>query len=162
MMISMIAAMAHNRVIGIHNRLPWHLPADFRHFKAVTMGKPVVMGRRTYESIGRPLPGRINVVISRNPDLQIEGCIIAASLDDAIARLQGHEELMIIGGASFYEQVLPRADRLYLTLVDADVDGDAFFPEYHRDQWREVSREAHAADDRNPYRYSFVTLDRVR
>lgn len=160
-MISIIAAMARNRVIGIGNTLPWHLPADLKHFKATTLGKPVVMGRLTYDSIGKPLPGRNNVVISRDPALQIAGVTVVGSLEQAITLLKAeHPEIMVIGGASLYQQALPCADRLYLTLIDAEVEGDAWFVDYNRDDWQEIAREDHAPDAANRYRYSFVTLQR--
>ena len=160
MIISLIAAMDKHRAIGIENRLPWHLPADLQHFKKTTMGKPVIMGRNTYESIGRPLPGRLNIVVTRNTDYQAPGCTLANSFDDAIAKAEGHEEIMIMGGASFYEHSLPYAHRLYLTFVDTQVEGDAFFPEWNTEQWQEVERESHQADEKNPFNYEFVTLER--
>ncbi|MGI2258137.1 type 3 dihydrofolate reductase [Shewanella sp. GXUN23E] len=137
MKIAMIAAMAHDRVIGLDNQMPWHLPEDLRHFKAVTMGKPVVMGRRTYESIGRPLPGRLNIVISRNPELKIEGVSCVTSFDEALVLCGECEELMVIGGGQLYAQLLPEADILYLTEIDLQVQGDTRFPEWQADQWQE-------------------------
>ncbi len=160
MMISLIAAMAQDRVIGEGNRMPWHLPADLRHFKNITLGKPVVMGRRTFESIGRPLPGRRNLVISRNPEWRAEGVEVAASLDEALALVNGADEVMIIGGGQLYAEALPRADRLYLTLIDLVVEGDTYFPEYQHDDWQELERIAHEPDEQNPHAYTFVTLSR--
>ena len=154
--------MARNRVIGKNNTLPWRMPADLQHFKAITMGKPVVMGRKTYESIGRPLPGRTNIIISRNIDYHADGCTTLPSLDEAITLLENtHDELMIIGGGSFYEQTLPYAERLYLTLLDADIAGDAYFPDFNINEWQETASEAHNADDKNDYDYRFVTLDKI-
>lgn len=162
MKISLIVAMATNRVIGLDNRLPWHLPADLQHFKAITMGKPILMGRKTWESIGRPLPGRTNIVITRDNAYQAEGCVVVHDIPAALAAASGHDEVMVIGGAEFYRQVLPQADTLYLTCVDGDFEGDTFFPELADDDWREVACEAHAADEKNPHAYRFITLERVR
>ncbi len=159
-MISLIAAMARNRVIGKDNAMPWHLPADLAHFKRVTMGKPVIMGRNTYESIGRPLPGRKNVVISRNPDYSPEGCVVVSSIDAALAECAEVDEVMIIGGGQLYQAMLPHADRLYLTLIDSDLDGDTQFPDYTGYDWKVVDTEHYAADERNQYDLEFVTLDR--
>lgn len=160
--ISLIAAMANNRVIGKDNQMPWHLPADLGHFKTKTLGKPVIMGRKTYESIGRPLPGRRNIVITRNSSYKAEGCEMAASLEDAIELVNEVEELMIIGGGHLYSQAMPLADRLYLTFIDLDVDGDTKFPQYDHLTLREVKREKHLKDDKNPYDYQFVDFTVVR
>ena len=159
--INLIAAMARNRVIGKDNQMPWHLPADLQHFKSVTMTHPIIMGRKTYESIGRPLPGRRNLVISRNPDLVIEGVEIFNSIDAAMARCSAAQSVMIIGGANLYEQMMPYADYLYLTFIDHETEGDAYFPDWSDYQWTELSREHHTADDNNPYDYQFVTLKRL-
>ena len=160
MLISLIAAMAHERVIGKGNAMPWHLPADLRHFKSVTLGKPVVMGRRTFESIGRPLPGRRNLVISRNPQWQADGVEVAASLDEALSLLSGSDEVMIIGGGQLYAEALPRADRLYLTHIELVVAGDTYFPDYSLYNWCELEKTSHQPDEKNPYGYTFVTLAR--
>ncbi len=154
--ISLIAAMANNRVIGKENQMPWHLPADLGHFKTVTMGKPVIMGRKTYESIGRPLPGRKNIVISRDENYRLEACETAVSLEEAMALVDDVEELMIIGGGYLYSQTIPQADRLYLTFIDLDVDGDTHFPPFEQLKLREVKREKHLRDEKNPYDYEFV------
>jgi dihydrofolate reductase len=154
--ISLIAAMANNRVIGKDNQMPWHLPADLGHFKAVTLGKPVIMGRKTYESIGRPLPGRRNIVISRNSDYKVEGCDTAISLEEAMELVNEVEELMIIGGGHLYSQAMPLADRLYLTFIDLNVGGDTLFPEFEHLKLTEVKREKHLKDEKNPYNYQFV------
>lgn len=161
-MISLIAAMARNRVIGIDNRLPWKLSADLQYFKRVTMGKPIVMGRRTYESIGRPLPGRTNVIVTNDPSFRAEGCIVVHSVEEALAAAGDVAEVMVIGGASFYRQMLPYADRLYLTVIHRDFEGDAWFPEIDPQQWIESKRDDHDADDRNPYGYSFIEYRRKR
>ena len=154
--ISLIAAMANNRVIGKDNEMPWHLPADLAHFKAVTLGKPIIMGRKTYESIGRPLPGRKNIVISRNNSYTLEGCETVSSLEKAMELVSDVEELMIIGGGYLYSQTLSQADRLYLTFIDLDVDGDTQFPEFEHLELKEVKREKHLKDEKNPYDYQFV------
>ena len=162
MKISMIAAMAHDRVIGKDNQMPWHLPADLAHFKRVTLGKPVLMGRKTFESIGRPLPGRRNLVISRNPDYQVEGIEVVGSVEAALALLAGSsvEELMVIGGGHLYAEMLPSADCLYLTRIDLAVEGDTRFPAFDDGQWQRVDCESHPADEKNPHPYSFETLQR--
>ncbi|AXV22131.1 MULTISPECIES: type 3 dihydrofolate reductase [Aeromonas] len=162
MKISMIAAMAHDRVIGKDNQMPWHLPADLAHFKRVTLGKPVLMGRKTFESIGRPLPGRRNLVISRNPDYQAEGIEVVGSVEAALALLAGSsvEELMVIGGGHLYAEMLPSADCLYLTQIDLAVEGDTRFPAFDDAHWQRVDCESHPADEKNPHPYSFETWQR--
>jgi len=159
--LSMIAAMGKNRVIGKDNNMPWHLPADLQHFKKTTLGSPIIMGRKTYDSIGRPLPGRLNIILSRNPNLVVEGCSVVNTLKEAIdlAKKTDASEIFITGGAHLYDTFLEDADRLYLTLIDAEFEGDTFFPDYTQRSWQEVTREDHQADDNNPYDYSFVTLD---
>ena len=162
-MLSMIAGMAHNRVIGKDNQLPWHLPADLGWFKRTTMGKPIIMGRKTHESIGKPLPGRQNIIISTNTDLQLAGCDVVNSPEAAIELVSNEPEIMVIGGALIYELFLPHVDRLYLTQVDAEVDGDAFFPDYEAvAEWQTVFREDHVADKKNGYNYSFQQLNRIK
>ena len=161
MKISIIVAMGTNRVIGHDNRLPWHLPADLKHFRQITMGKPLLMGRRTWESIGRPLPGRISIVITRDGGYEAEGCIVVHSVDAALRAAQGHDELMVIGGEQLYRQLLPQADTLYVTLVDGEFPGDAFFPELDQSEWREVERRDHAPDEKNAQTCSFLRLERV-
>ncbi len=160
MIISMIAAMANDRVIGKDNQMPWHLPADFNWFKRCTMGKPVVMGRKTYESIGRPLPGRQNIVISRDKNLSIEGVDVVASIEQAIDKAGSVEEVMIIGGGSIYEACLPKADRLYVTFIDADLEGDTQFPDWGQG-WKESVEENYLADEKNAYDMKFVVLERA-
>ena len=167
MKISMIAAMTEERVIGIKNTLPWKLPNDMKWFRQNTMGKPIVMGRRTFESIGRPLPGRTNIVISRNPRYPADGVSLVASLDEAlalgrkIAAEDGASEIAVIGGAEIYALALPRADRLYLTRVHASLEGNALLPPVDWLQWREISRDHHSASGDNPYDYSFLVFDRA-
>ncbi|MFB2864268.1 type 3 dihydrofolate reductase [Aeromonas sp. MdU4] len=159
MKISMIAAMAHDRVIGKDNQMPWHMPADLAHFKRVTLGKPVLMGRKTFESIGRPLPGRRNLVISRNPDYQAEGIEVVGSVDAALALLADNNvaEVMVIGGGHLYGELLPKANCLYLTRIDLAVEGDTRFPAFDDGQWQRIDCEIHPADEKNPHPYSFET-----
>lgn len=159
MLISLIAAMDKQRLIGRENGLPWHLPADFKHFKEVTLGKPVIMGRKTFESIGRPLPGRTNIVISRS-GFNAEGVISVDSIEAALESAGSAEEVMIIGGAMLYEQILPRADRMYLTMVDAVCDGDAWFPAFDEAEWEIISDAPHPADEKNNYAFRVVTYQR--
>jgi dihydrofolate reductase len=165
MKLALIVAAARNRAIGLHNKMPWHLPEDLKYFKRVTLGKPVIMGRNTFESIGRPLPGRPNIVISRNAGYKAEGITLVTSLDEALAAAErllpaGQDEVMVIGGAQIYAQALPLATRLYLTEVDAEPEADAFFPVIVRNEWRESARVSHPACERNPYPYSFVVLEK--
>jgi dihydrofolate reductase len=162
-MISLIVAMDANRLIGAGNALPWHLPNDMKRFKAITMGKPVVMGRKTYESIPprfRPLTGRHNIVVTRNRAYQAAGCPVVHSAAEALAVAGPVEEVIIGGGAQLYRLFLPQADRLYLTLIDAEFEGDSYFPRLEFDQWREISRETYPADEGNPHGYHFVILER--
>ncbi len=156
-MISLVAAMAKNRVIGLDNKMPWHLPADLKHFKAVTMSKPIIMGRKTFESIGRALPGRRNIVISRNTNFVAEGCELVHSIDAAIAATQDEQEIMIIGGGFLYQQMIKHADRLYLTFIDLDIAGDTCFPAFEDLNLTQIDSESHASDEKNPYPYQFVT-----
>ena len=160
--ISMIAAMGHDRVIGVENRLPWKLPADMKWFRLHTLGKPIIMGRKTFESFGsKCLPDRHNIIVTHNPDYQATGATVVTSIDDAIAAAGDVPEVMIIGGASFYAQMLPRADRLYLTQVDIDVNGDAWFPVFNEEDWLVIEELTHAPDEKNAYAMSFVILDRA-
>ncbi len=159
MIISMIAAMAHDRIIGVDNKMPWHLPADFAWFKRSTLGKPIIMGRKTYESIGRPLPDRKNIVISRQDDLLIDGVEVCSCIDEAIALAGDVEEVMIIGGGSIYQTCLAQADRLYLTLIDADIKGDTQFPDWG-EGWRNTYLEHYSADNKNAFDMQFTILER--
>lgn len=168
MLLSLIWAMARNRTIGRDNALPWSLPDEMRHFVRHTRGKPVIMGRKQFEAMGGvPLPQRTNIVLTRNPTFIANGATVVRTLDEAVAAAKtalnsDDGEAMVIGGAEIYALALPRADRLYFTLIDADIDGDTFFPEFNIDEWREVSCEDHAADARHRYGYSIRVLDRVR
>jgi dihydrofolate reductase len=159
--ICLIAALAANRVIGRNNTLPWHLPADLKRFKALTMGHPVVMGRNTYESLGRPLPGRHNLVITRRRDYSAPGCEVVHSLDAALAACRGAHEVFIIGGVELYRESLARAHRLEFTEIHAEFEGDATFPEYSLAHWRETGREIHGAETDVPFRYDFVRYERI-
>jgi dihydrofolate reductase len=158
--IAVVAAVARNRVIGRGNRLPWHLPDDLRHFKRLTLGRPIVMGRRTWESLPGLLPDRTHIVVTRDPAYRAPGAQVVHSLDAALAAA-GDEEVFVVGGAELYALAVPRAVRLYLTLVDAEVEGDVFFPKIDPAQWREVTREPHAADERHAYPFAFVTMERA-
>lgn len=161
--ISLIAAVDQNGVIGKDGVVPWHLPDDLRFFRRVTMGKPVIMGRRTYDSIGKPLSGRHNIILTRNPGYVAPGCTVARSIPAALAAAGAAPEIMIAGGAELYAALLPTADRLYLTLVETRVeDGDTFFPAFDPDAWQEVSREHHSADDRHACAFEWVILERAR
>lgn len=158
--ISVIAALAKNRVIGIENRLPWRLPEDLAHFKALTLNHPILMGRKTFESLGRPLPGRTNIVITRNPGYRKDGCLVAASIPAAVALCEDADEIFFIGGAELYAQAIPLADRLYLTEVDIEATGDAWFPDYDRSAFREISREPHLGAKGDPLPFDFVVYER--
>ncbi|AVF76238.1 type 3 dihydrofolate reductase [Vibrio sp. Vb2133] len=159
MIISMIAAMADNRIIGKDNQMPWHLPADFAWFKRCTMGKPVVMGRKTYESIGRPLPGRLNIVISRDETLKIEGVTTVTSIEQALDVAGDVEEVMIIGGGAIYASCLPMANKLYVTHIEAAIDGDTQFPDWG-DEFKETYSEMYQADEKNAYNMRFTVLEK--
>lgn len=158
--ISLIAAMAHGRVIGNDNKIPWRLPAEMKWFKATTMGKPILMGRKTYESIGRPLPGRHNIVLTRNENYTAEGCTVVHTIDEAIATAGNEKEIMVIGGAYLYDQMLPIAGCLYLTFIDADIDGDSYFPPFNIEDWDVVQEDEFQANEKNPYDYRIVVLHR--
>jgi dihydrofolate reductase len=157
--ITLIAAMARNRAIGFDGGMPWHLPAELKHFKASTMGKPIVMGRKTWQSIGRALPGRQNIVVTRKRAYQAEGCTVVPSFDQAMEAAVG-EEVMIIGGGQLYRQALPLADRMLLTLVDCEPEADTWFPEWNKDEWREISRRSQPADENNELAYKVLTLEK--
>lgn len=159
MIISLIAALATDRVIGMENAMPWHLPGDLAWFKRNTLNKPVIMGRKTFESIGRPLPGRLNIVISSNPG-EHDGVTWVTSVDAALAAAGDVEEVMVMGGGRVYEQLLPKANRLYLTHIDAEVEGDTHFPDYDPDEWESVFSEFHDADAQNSHSYCFEVLER--
>jgi dihydrofolate reductase len=157
MSFSIVVAMSENRVIGLNNQLPWHLPNDFKHFKEITMGKPIIMGRKTYESIGKVLPGRKNIILSSNLDYTVPGGLVIHNLSEIP---ESDLEQMIIGGAHLYKQCLDKADTIYLTIVHATLEGDTFFPELSK-EWIEVDRQRFEADDKHKFSYSFVTLKKV-
>ncbi len=154
--LSLIVAMDNNRLIGNKNELPWHLPADLAFFKRTTMGKPIVMGRKTFESIGKPLPGRRNIVITRDPNFSAAGCEVADSIEAALSLTGGDDEVMLIGGASLYQQTLDLATQLYITRIHHSFEGDTWFPEINLGEWIEEYREDFAADHANQYAYSFI------
>ncbi len=160
--LELVVAVAENDVIGRGNQLPWHLPADLRHFKSLTLGKPVLMGRKTYQSIGKALPGRMNIVLSRSTDFSPTDCTVVTTLEAAGAAAGGQAALMVIGGAEIYRQCLPLASRIHLTLVHTQIeDGDTMFAGWRGPQWRAASQERHDSDEKNGYAYSFITLERI-
>jgi dihydrofolate reductase len=159
--LSLIVAMAKNRVIGAGGRIPWHLPNELQLFKRITMGHHIIMGRKTYESIGRLLPGRTTVIVTRQPAYQVPGALIAHSFADAVARCPADDEILVIGGGELYREALPQADRIYLTTVDAEPPGDTFMPEFNPEEWRETSGESFSADARHAYAYRLAVYDRV-
>lgn len=161
MQLSIIVAMDRNRVIGKNDTLPWHISEDLKHFKKITMGKPIVMGRKTHESIGRPLPGRENIIITRDKNYRVEGCTVLHSLEDVFEHCRNVDEVMITGGSEIYKYALEKASRLYLTEVHAEIEGDTFFPEFDRNEWQETGRETFKADEKNEFDYSFVVLDKI-
>jgi dihydrofolate reductase len=161
MKVTLIVAYGRNRAIGKNNKMPWHLPADLAHFKRTTLGHPVIMGRNTFESIGRPLPGRRNIVVSRSGKVLHEGVSVAPSLEAALAACSSEAEVFVLGGAQIFVAALPLAQRIIATEIDADFDADVFFPAIDRAQWRESARAHHAVDEKNAYALDFVTYDRV-
>ena len=158
--ITLVAAMARNGAIGLDGAMPWHLPRELKHFKSVTMGHPIVMGRKTWESVGRPLPGRQNIVVTRNPDYRAEGCDVVASLQAAVRVAKG-EEVMVIGGGELYRQAMPHADRMVLTRVDCEPAADTWFPEWDPADWTEISAREEDPDEANPHAYRVIDLVRT-
>ena len=162
MKISLIVAMASNRVIGLNNKMPWHLSADLKKFKKITMGSPILMGRKTHESIGKPLPGRTNIIISRNLDYRQDGCLVFNDLKIALKKAcESAEEVFVIGGSDVYEAILPIADTIYLTIINREFQGDAFFPEIDLNDWSEVAREDIKDDPDAAFSYSFLKLEKT-
>lgn len=157
-MISLLWAMDENRAIGRNNQLPWHLPEDLKYFKRVTIGKPIAMGRKTYDSIGRPLPGRENIVITRNQGVTIEGCTVIHDVKDLLKR--DDEELFVIGGAEIFKEIIPFADRLYVTEIREEFEADTFFPEYNLSDWELIESTLGIKDEKNPYNYEFLVYQR--
>lgn len=162
MRLSIIAAMSANRVIGMNNDLPWRMPADWKHFKSLTMGHHLIMGRKTFESIDQPLPGRTTVVVTRQTGYAKEGVLVARSIDQALQMAAGDDEVFVAGGAQIYQQMLPRADRMYLTSIHEEFEGDTDFPEFEESDWQLISEENQEPDEKNPYPYSFLIYERLR
>lgn len=162
MLLTIVVAASTNNVIGLHGELPWHLPEDLRRFRQLTLGKAVIMGRLTFDAIGRPLPGRRNIVISSDADLHIEGCEVVPTPQTALQLVEGDEEVMIIGGGRIYQQLLPQAGRIHLTRVHTTVDGDVFFPELDANDWQVLEVEEFPANDSRPTGFSISTLERIR
>ncbi|MCF6252059.1 MAG: type 3 dihydrofolate reductase [Methylococcaceae bacterium] len=160
MKISLIVAMASNRTIGLNNKMPWHLSADLKKFKQITMGSPIVMGRKTFESIGKPLPGRCNIIISRNLSYQQRDCLVFDNIDKAITVCREYDEIFVIGGATLYETMLPRANTLYITQINTEFAGDTFFPAININEWKEVAREDITHDTSVDFSYSFLKLEK--
>jgi len=160
MRLSIIVAMDDNHLIGKDNILPWHLPADLAFFKKVTTGHSIVMGRKTYDSIGKPLSSRRNIVITRSTDVAIEGCEVFNSIDSALQSTKEEEEVLVIGGANLCKQVLHKVDRLYITHIEGVFEGDTYFPQYNESDWKEISCESHTPDEKNPHHYHFKILER--
>ena len=159
MTVSAIVAIAENHAIGKDNKLLWHLPNDLKHFKTITSGHTVIMGRKTYDSVGRPLPNRRNIIVTRQ-NLAIEGCEVVNSVEDALALCADEDEVFIVGGAEIYKLAMPLTDKIYLTIVHQNFDGDTYFPEIKANEWRETEREDHQPDNKNPLPYSFITFER--
>jgi len=159
-LLNLIVAVAHNNVIGMAGKMPWHLPAELAYFKRITMGHPIVMGRKTFDSIGRPLPGRRNIVVTANQAWRHEGVEVAGSIETALSMIED-SSAFVIGGATLYAAALPVAERVYLTAIDATVEGDTFFPELAPEKWREVSRERREQDEKNAYDVDFVVFERM-
>lgn len=159
MIISLIAAMDKNRVIGKDNSLPWKLPADMKRFRQITSGKPVIMGRKTFESIGKPLPNRKNIILTRDKGYKVDGCFTASSVDEALGCAENPGEVMVIGGEQVFRLFIPIANRLYLTFIDEEFEGDSYFPEFDEKEWKIVKKEDYV-DEESGYRYSFVDLER--
>lgn len=160
MIISIIAAIGKNNVIGSEGRLPWRIRGDMKRFVSLTKGKTVVMGRRTYESIGKPLKDRTNIILTRNTDFKAEGCTVVNSVEEVFEIIDDKHEIIIIGGASIYKQFLPKAQKMYLTIINHNFEGDVFFPYFDKNEWLEKSVEEHKKDSDNPYDYTFITLER--
>lgn len=161
-MISLIAAMGKYNVIGNQGKMPWHLPADLQHFKKLTLNKTVIMGRKTFESIGKPLPSRTNIILTSDRSFSPPDCVLVHSFEDALRVIHPHKETMIIGGNTLYTQFMPFASRLFLTLIPHVFTGDTFFPAWNPQEWQETSRNDHQADEKNSYNYSFIVLDRIK
>ncbi len=162
MTISIIVALSENNVVGINNQLPWHLSADLKRVKALTMGHHLIMGRKTYESIGKPLPGRTNVIITRNKNFSAEGCVVVSSLTEALEKAKEDNEVFIFGGGEIFREALSKVSKIYMTRIHQHFDGDTHFPDLNPGEWREISRQDFNADEKNNYNYSFINLERVK
>jgi dihydrofolate reductase len=161
MILSIIVAFDQNRLIGKDNKLPWHLPADLKHFRSLTMGHHMIMGRKTYESIGRPLPGRTTVVITRQKDFSAPGCMIAGSLDEALPLIKNDNEVFVIGGAQIFDIAMKKCQKLYTTLIHHRFEGDTFFPVIDSGKWKQISRIDFWVDEKNPWNYSFIDYEKI-
>ncbi len=162
MIVSLVAAASDNNVIGKNNALPWRMPADMKFFKNLTIGHTVIMGRKTFESMGKPLQGRINIVITRNKDFKAEGCIVTDSLSEALIKCREEDEVFVVGGAEIYKQAVKDADKIYLTRIHGEFEGDAYFIDIHENEWKESKRSEFPADEKNPYPYAFIELLRIK
>ena len=160
MIISLIVAMDENRVIGYQNKLPWNLPSELKYFRETTKAKPVIMGRKTHDSIGRPMPERLNIIMTRDKDYKANGCIVVNSREDALKAAEGNNEIMVIGGAEIYKLFFPIANRLYVTKVHGSFKGDAYFPEFNENEWVKVKEKFAGKDDENKYSYTITVLER--
>jgi len=162
MNISIIVALSENNVIGVNNKLPWHLSADLKRVKTVTMGHHLIMGRKTFESFGKPLPGRTNVIITRNKNFKAEGCIVVASLNEALEKSKHDDQVFVFGGGEIFREALPLVRKIYMTRVHTRVEGDTYFPQLHPDEWKEISRQDFGADEKNDFPFSFIDLERIK
>lgn len=160
MIISFIVAMGKNRIIGKNSSLPWNMPADMKRFRDLTAGKPMIMGRKTFESIGRPLPNRTNIIITRDKNCKVKGCVVAHSVDEAIKAAGNAPEAMVIGGFQIFKEFFPIANKIYLTVIGNNFEGDTYFPEYNKSEWKETEKEEYKKDGENPYDYTFLVLER--
>ncbi len=161
MRIVIVVAMSENRAIGKDNQLLWQMPADLQHFKKITMGKPILMGRKTYQSIGRPLPGRTNVIVTRDENFKADGCVVVHSIEAALMAVEDQEEICVIGGAELFQQMLPLVEKIYLTIVHHEFAADTFFPEINVAEWKEIEKVTHEADEKNKYAYDFLVLQKI-
>ena len=159
MIISLIAAIGKNNVIGVDNKLPWKLSADLKRFRQITSGKPVIMGRKTFESIGKPLPNRINIILTRDENYKAQGCVVVHSAEEALDAAKDNEEIMIIGGEQIFKEFLPVSNKMYITFIDKEFEGDSYFPEYNKNEWKETFREDH---NEGGLKYSFVDFERIK
>ena len=160
-MLSLCVAMDENSLIGSNNALPWHLPADLKHFRKITMGKPIIMGRKTYESIGHPLPGRLNIVLTNNINFSLDNCTVMHTIKEVLSFSKDYDESVVIGGAKLYESLLPQVQRMYITRIHAKFVGDTYFPHYQSTEWQQVETQTYSTDKNNPYNYSFAILERI-